>query len=285
MNPFSGSVPRSLARASSIRDVRSYNGIYADAANPTSGVGGTPIERINNFGESPWSRVVRETPGKVHWWRFDRLVDLGTAQAAYDCWGIGTILTAPATGGVSLVPGLIPGDRGKAIKLDGTQFFRMSDYRVRSPGSQNVFTLECWLRLDASVANTAIFGEWGSNGHMLHIPNGQDLWLVTGPPTTSLQLAGTVFELGKVYHVVGVFGGLTKASVIYLNGEVAGTSAVGALSGTGNNDGTVPFEFGNFSNNGGGKMQATIDEAVMYDRMLQPDEVRQHYQAAFARSA
>lgn len=279
-NTFVGSRPRSLPRTSPIRDIRRYNGIFDDAANPSNGVGGTPIERVNNFGESAWSRVIRETPGKVHWWRFDRLVDLGTALAVYDCWGIGTILTAPSTGSVSLVPGLVPGDRGKAVLFGGSQFFRMSDYHVSAVGSQNVFSLECWFRLDATPANSALFGQAAGTGHALLV-DGTTMMMWNG---TNQSVAG-VLAVGKVYHVVGVFGGLTKASVLYLNGVPIITSSVGALSGTGLNNNVVPFEMGNYSNNGGGNLVGALDEVVEYSRMLQPDEVRQHYEAAFARVA
>jgi hypothetical protein len=141
-----------------------------------------------------------------------------------------------------------------------------------------------WVYLRSLPIDCGYIGEWQTNsGWMLYSAGGTDLRMYSG--SVHIDFAG-VLTVGR-HHLVAVWGGEQPPtpdyySRLYIDGVLVGS---GLLAGTVtvNND-TTRFTIGNYANGGGtNNVDGIVDEVAIYNRMLQPEEVRQHYQAAFAR--
>ncbi len=269
---------------------------YYRSWTPGGGAGGNtdenPIAPLTHYGRlSPYAEVVANTPGLMHWWRFDRILTDATVHSSSNgnanfANSVGpTTLRGQGAGVPKLAPGLIQGEAGIGCDLNGG-YLDAFDYRALTT-SNEVMAAEIWVNIRSIKADAALMGEWASNvGWMLYTgAGGSDINLYTS--TGHLDAAGAL-TVGR-HHIVGVWGGQQAAVPdyycrTYLDGvQIASGLVTGSNS---VNADTTRFEIGNYSNGvGTNNLDAIVDEAAIYSRMLQPEEVVQHYKAAFARAA
>lgn len=235
---------------------------------------------------SPYARAVAATPGLMHWWRFGKALTFGADNPNYANSAGPTTLRSQSAA-TKLGVGLIPGDTDPSCDLNGG-YLDAWDYRVFSTSNEPM-SAEIWVKFRSLKSDVGIIGEWGSNvGWMLYTANTSgDLALYIGDTHFT---AAAALKVG-LNHIVGCWGGNDNSggrspdyySRLYVNGVNVASSLTATASGNPNNS-SIRFEIGNYSNGGGtNNLDGLVDEAAVYSRMLQPEEVRQHYQAAFAR--
>lgn len=274
-------------------DVLAYDGTNG-ASSGTQGTLWTPISDPKTRGVlSPYAKAILSTPGLNAWFRLGKTrVSIGPNWAAsppyFPNYAGATNLRTQGTGTPTLTTGLVPGDYAQACKLPGgagAAYLDGVDYDVW-PSTGEIMSCEIWVMFTASPNDTGIVGQWGGT------PNKG--WMLYAHTTTIRMYAGTVFlELtnalanNKVFQIVGVWGGEgtphgDNVSRLYLNGvEVKN----GDLTG-GNllQPATFRFQIGQYANGGGTtSLGGIVQDCSVYSRMLQPLEVKQHYNAAFAR--
>lgn len=261
-----------------VTDVRQYD----TAATFLSG--GTGFTPITNPGSTYFARVMASTPGLIHWWR------LGKTFSSWGGISTDTPMWANSAGAVTLWSpngatlagsGLLTGDPDKAATLTTTQYLEGFDYFVK-PGTHEVMTAECWVNITSAGVGTdsALMGEWQSNvGWMLHVGPSGALSLYGG---SSHVDAPANLSLGTAHHVVGVIGGIQSPtpdyySRLYVDGALV---ASGLLTSSSNIDTVASrFQINQYASGAGTGFAGTVDEVAVYSRMLQPDEITQHYQA------
>jgi hypothetical protein len=187
----------------------------------------------------------------------------------------GTYQNSP-TLGVDGIPAAGP-ENDTATSFDG-----LDDY-VRVPDNPSpdysAYTLEAWVKLDSADAE-GIFvrtanDDLAQHSHELWVRNGVlegRLWdggerMVTG--TTPLQT-------DEWYHVVGTAqNGMPME--LYLNGRLEAVSSfnIGAMWTGGN----MWYIGSHVPNESIGYLDGVLDEAAIYDYVLSPQEIRQHYAA------
>jgi hypothetical protein len=240
---------------------------------------------------SPYARAVSSTPGLIHWWRFGTKNSWSTSGTPYasgqDFLNSAGPTTLGISGTVNIVPGLIPGDTDGAAQLvkSGSGNLKDGDYLIADPQGNECFTHEIWVKLNSipAVDGCSLGGAWnGTNGWMVFVDAGGQIKLYTGANNWA---TGYTITANKVLHVVAVFGGPADfKSHLYINGsEVANTSPFGA--GGGQIVQTArQYEVGKYNNSSNSDcLDGIIDEHAIYNRMLQPAEIAQHYTAAFMR--
>lgn len=255
---------------------------------------------------SPYARAVLSTPGLMNWWRLGKTLTQAQASPPPTSFtkapffansaGAATLRTQ-GTGTASLVAGLIPGDPDGACKLDGSSYLDAFDYKAQC-STWEVQSVECWIKLSSLSTEFGIVAEWGNgvnstseSGWMLYCPGSSgDLRLYSGD---AILTASAALAANKLYHIVGVWGGQESSTPdyytrIYLNGvcvanglEAVTTFFMNPASGSYSRLNIGAYNQG-LAN--GGFLNGVVDEVSTYNRMLQPEEVAQHYQAAFARS-
>ncbi len=267
-------------------DPRHYDTPHAAAGE----TGFNPITKQSVSPLSPYEKVIAATPGLAQWWPLGYAV---TPTPSYYTYGNAAGATTFEAGGsgVSIVPGLVPGSRSQAVSVPATGYLWAEDYRMFPMGWETIMSVELWVKFQTIGTDSALIGMWdnSTNGWMVYSSSG-DFRLYCA--ANNLTQASS-FVTGKTYHVVCAWGGSQDPTAdylsrMYLNGVevkngnlVAGghdtitTSAHLQCNAYGNSDG----------GNGGGTHHAfTLQHISMYNRMLQPLEVVQHYQAGFARS-
>lgn len=256
-------------------DPREYN--FDPGAHPWTELG-RPRETVR---DSVYSRTIMATPGLVHYWTFDDPVLVAGNWQFDDAMGSNRL--GQVAGTVTPVAGIVPGARGGAVKLNGANLRHTRD-AIPQPGTQEIYSMEAWILLNTLVGNSALAGCWGNaaTGYMVYFGGGGDAVTMFNDSTSLSTGAGTLVA-GKLYHIVAACGGCDYNSQIYINGVNVLSSTLGQLcAATFNTDGLF-FEVGSYADNAGGKMDGIVDELALYDRMLSAAEVRQHYDASFAR--
>lgn len=245
---------------------------------------------------SPYERVVLGTPGLAMWWPLHAKVQetvTGPVIGYNNAAGAGD-LQPQGSGADTIVPGIVPGSRNTAVKLSGGRYLRDGDYKVLPAGWETVMSVEWWMRMDALAQDVAFLGEFdsSSNGWLCYSDKG------SGTRGNSLYMycagnrigADNLFTAGQTYHVVCVYGGcdLTDGGDYLSRGYVNGVEVFnGSLVTDGVHDTiatSVFFTVGQYKNGAASNSFAgTMQHVAIYYRMLQPLEVKQHYEAGFAR--
>lgn len=284
-------VPRNGQSAAILDDPRTYYRTWT----PGGGAGGNtdenPIAPYTHNGRmSVYARAVAATPGLVHWWRFDKTLTsagsstVGTSSPPYFANSAGaTTLRSQGAGTPFRTRGLIPGEDGFGCDLNGG-YLDAFDYRAFLTTNE-VMTAELWVDFRSLLSDVGLMGEWLSNsGWMLYSSTGTDLRMYFCDAYVG---ATGVLSTGR-HHIVGVLGGNQSPTPdyyghLYVDGvNVASGLTVNTVTGV--NNSSVRFEIGNYGNGAGThNLDGIVDEVAIYSRMLQPEEVKQHYQAAFAR--
>ncbi len=224
------------------------------------------------------------------WWPFSYAPG-GYSYFTYgDAAGCSTLLSAGSGSGV-LVPGLIPGSKSQALKLSGNHYLATQDYRVWPMGFESLMSVEFWINFQTIGTDSALVGEWddSSNGWMLY-SSSADLRIYCGG--NNLTLSAPAFVTNKTYHVVGVWGGSQSPTAdyntrVYLNAVDVLHGNLVLAGGTSTITSNAHMQINAYGNTDGapslGKHAFTIQHLAFYNRMLQPREVAQHYQAGFVR--
>jgi hypothetical protein len=290
--PFGNGGPHGLPSAlAPLTDPRTYRTGAADAPTSSSFTAlGSPysFQPLNVPGFlSPYARAVASTPGLTGWWRLGASYTAASDNSAtppYFLDSAGDVsLRQQGAGTPKLVVGLIPGDPDPAVDLNGGYLDGFNYFET--PSGNETYSAEGWMYYKTSTADTALMGEWvgAAGGWMLYV-NGTTLSLYAQSQHID---AAAALKVGALHHIVGVWGGLQSpnpdyVSRLYVNG-------VQVASGNFTSSSTLQtvsrrFEIGQYSNGGGtNPLAAVVDELAVYNRMLQPAEVTQHYTAAFQR--
>ncbi len=248
--------------------------------------GFNPITKPTLWTPSLYERVIAATPGLAQWY------PLGYAPGGYSYFTYGNAagantLEASGSGTDKVVPGLAPGSRAQAVQLAGGRYLWSEDYLCWPMGWETIMAVEFWVYFSALGNDSAILGEWdsGSGGWMIYCTSGE-LRMYSG--TNHLDHAAA-FTTGKTYHVVCCWGGSGSPTTDYVSrAYVNGVEILnGNLVVSGNTVTTsAHFQINAYSSSdggGSGKHDMTLQHISIYNRMLQPLEVQQHYQAGFAR--
>ena len=272
-------------------DVRQYDTIDAGSPGKTNS---NANSRPSLYPLCPYERVVAATPGLSAWWPLGYVAKQQPGGSAYSFFTYGNAvggatLLAAGSGSDTLVPGIVPGSRNKAVKLAGGRYLATQDYRVWPMAAESLMSVEFWINFQTIGSDDALVGEWdnSSNGWMLYSSSG-DLRIYC---TSNNLTASSIFVTNKTYHVVGVWGGSQPATAdfvsrVYVNGvDVLHGNLVlsGSLLPTTANAHMQINAYGSSDGGGSGPHAFTMQHLAFYQRMLQPAEVMQHYQAGFAR--
>ena len=262
-------------------DVRRYNYTHTGAGD----TGASTIVKPSPWPLSPYEKVVASTPGLMNWWPLssDSLTGLGPKyqNVAGPGW-----LTP--TGTITAVPGIIPGSKAGALKIATASNLAGTFYQVWPSSWETNMSVEWWMVLTSLGTDTAFAGDWdnSSNGWMCYT-NGGNLRMYNG--TNHIDSGAGIFTTGKLYHVVCVFGGSEAptadyVSRAYVNGKqvISGNLVLDSTHDTITKTGQ--FKINNYGSGATGTLAGTFQHMQMYNRMLQPLEVAQHYQAGFARA-
>lgn len=285
--PLGNGAPRGLASAPSVvyTDPRQYDTAHSAAGD----TGFNPLTKISKWPLSPYEKVVAATPGLGMWWPLGYAVTPTPSYYSYGGAAGATTLAGGGSGSNSVVAGLVPGSRNGAVKLTGGRYLWAEDYLVWPMGWETIMSVEFWINFSSLGTDAAICGEWdsSSNGWMVYSSSG-DLRMYCESNNITHN---STFSTGKTYHVVCCFGGSQAptadyVSRAYVNGvQVMSGNLVGGVSGKNTVTSSVQFQVNAYGTLGGGTgLHAfTMQHLAFYNRMLQPAEVRQHYQAGFAR--
>lgn len=279
-------VPDPINPGDVLPDPRTYFRPYTAGGGQGGSMGETPIAPFCANGVtggvmSSYAKAVSSTPGLMNWWRLNKDVNVNrTGEAPYfaNSCGAATLRTL-GSGTATLVPGLIANDPDLAVNLNG-KHLNAFDYRAYI-STNEVWSAEMWVRPSSLGADTAMMGEWmNGDGWLLYSLTGSDLRLYAG---SSYIEAPNVLSVNQTYHIVGVWGGFQGPqpdyqSRIYVNGICVKAAFLVASPNLANFG--CQFEIGRYKNGGGQRaFNGVVDEVAMYNRMLQPEEVAQHYAA------
>jgi hypothetical protein len=225
------------------------------------------------------------------WWRLNQFKTVpGLTSGFLNSVGA-TSLRTQGGGTVTIAPGLIPGDASPSAKLAGGSYLDGVDYRVWPMPDETIMAVEFWINFDSILGDTGLVGEWGSDGShnsgwMIYSDSGSIRMYVTGNNIA----VSSIFAANQTYHVVACWGGSQSptadyVSRAYVNGvQVLSGNLVLSVAGTTYNE-AIRFQIGQYANGAGGNaLHGRIQDVSIYNRMLQPAEVRQHYQAGLARA-
>lgn len=282
--PLGNGPPGGLPSLSSIIDPRKYDTPHSSSGDTTF----NPITRMGLATLGVYEKVIAATPGLAMWW------PLGYAPGGYsyltygNAVGAATLL-AKGSGTDTLVAGIVPGCKAQAVRLAGGRYLAQQDYRVWPMSWETLMSVEFWVYFSTVGTDAALVGEWDSlsNGWMAYSSSG-DLRMYCGG--NHISQTG-VFTADKTYHVVCVWGGSQRptadyVSRAYVNGVEVLNGNLVVPSGTDTITRDAHFQvnaYGSTDGGGSGPHSMTIQHISIYNRMLQPAEVLQHYAAGFAR--
>lgn len=266
--------PRVLA------DPRQYNTLPTQGSN-------TGFTTLYEPIDCTYEKVIASTPGLTNWWTMDKLdtdVQVGTPTTGFRPSAGASILSIENT--VLSVTGLLPGSKGKAAKLVGASgaYLHSNDYHP-SHGNHEIATWEMVVNPGSFPADSALMAEWLSNsGWLLGFSDSNGSLYLNIGNSQVFKVNAALPVLDRVYHVVVTLGGTQQD--YYCRMYVNGVQVAAALN---NSSQTLPGSYndqlriGTYANNAGQKFDCTYQHIAFYSRMLQPAEVRQHYEAGFAR--
>ncbi len=207
--------------------------------------------------------VLADAP--VGYWRFGE----PSGTTALD-WSTnannGTYINGPLLG----VPGALAGDTDTAVSMDGVNdSVRVPDHNTLDVGDS--FTAEGWIKR-SSTAQTHTMMVKGFQIVVMNAANGNQVFL-RKPNVSTIARTNAGVGAGAYHHIVVTKNATGPGSVkIYIDGApvtVVDVSAVQAIQNT-----TTPLQFGD-----GAASQADFDEFALYDNVLTPAQVAEHYAA------
>jgi hypothetical protein len=191
----------------------------------------------------------------------------------------GSSTAADVTGNghdASLFGGVTPGSpplitTGTSFSIDGTGYLapQNSGALLTSPVS-----FELWAEPTAVGSYQTIMsdeGDNGSNGYGFRLRAEGSYWFVMGGAGygEAASSAPGVAQNGQVAYLVGTFDGSTLN--LYVNGVLAGT-----IASTRTPNSNLPLNIGRFPD-GQEYFSGSIDEVAVYNHVLSPAEVLNHY--------
>ncbi len=195
--------------------------------------------------------------GPVAFWHFDEGLGNSTADSSGN-GNDGTINGANWTTGLS----------GSALEFDGiNDYVSVSENDILDPSE---ITIDAWIRINSTpTINGNVVAKGANNGYRFLITTTRAIWLGDRGGTNSIKTTRLV-PINEWTHITVV--GSSSGLRIYINGELNASNSVpyGALN-TNN-----ALEIGaepQFS----GYFNGTIDEVRIYDRVLTPQEILDHY--------
>jgi hypothetical protein len=202
-------------------------------------------------------------PAPVGCWRFDEL----TGTTAFDSSAFannGTYLAGPTLGA--------PGVFATAVLLDGV------DDVVRVPDSASLdvgasFSAEGWIKRSSATKSHAMMnkGDRGLQLTVMAASSANQVYLRKANVTTIARSTAAVAADGSYHQVVATVNGANSAR-IYIDGVEAGTVQVGTVQLI--QDTAFPLQFGD-----GASTPATYDQFALYDGVLTPEQVAEHFAA------
>ena len=186
------------------------------------------------------------------------------------------------------------GIRGRAFHLNGTNAY------VQIPDSAGLrptnITVEAWVKLDAQASphsrvpgkqtivfklNTREVRQGNFEGYAL-VKNVNQFSFGIASPDGRQACANsiTVPQVGVWYHLAGTYNGSSGYLEIYVNGALEGTAHAGFPL----NCGTRPVFIGTSGELWDNKLEGTVDEVAIYDRVLNAGEIQAYYNAVRSKS-
>lgn len=272
---------RPLGRPRVLADPRIYNSY------PTQG-SYTTYTTLYKPVDCAYERVIASTPGLVQWWTMDTLatdVPVATPTTGFRPSAGGSILSIENT--VTSVAGLLPGSKGRAAKLNGGSgaYLHCNDYFI-SHGNNEIMTTEMWVMPGSFPADSALMSQWYSNaGWILGFSDSNGTLYLHVGNSRVFTVNAALPVLNRVYHVVVILGGTQQDyySRMYVNGVQVASALNNSSQVLYNSTYSHQIQVGTYADGAGLKFDCTYQHIAWYSRMLQPAEVRQHYEAGFAR--
>lgn len=182
-------------------------------------------------------------------------------------------------GNLSMGPSLVAGRVGAgALDLPGTQDLM----EVRDPVDGRLdfgtgdFTVSVWIKTTQAMNAPDIVVKWPSNlnmtgpraGWALTLPQGALLFKGFSEGTNQIGVAGPTVNDGQWHHVVGLRS--DGDLVLWVDGNQVGTRATTL----GNLSNTAPLWVGGFGTSTDLNFNGQIDDVRLYNRVLNPAEIR-----------
>ena len=268
-----------------LADKRLYNYHFDSSSN----TGSSSITYASPGGQlGVYERVVASTPGLSQWFPLYESRNGASGKQIMSAAG-GNTLFATGTGTESFVAGIVPGSRNKAIHLPSGRTLNELNYDAWAMSGHEInMTLEFWVQFSSLSNSAGLVGQWDSNNGYLVQTTGGDGSGIRMLTTGNVLASGTgALKAGVPLHIVAVWGGSATPpdyiSRLYVNGQQV---ASGTLVNSGANvyDTAGPFQVNSYASGAGTSPSATYQHIAIYNRMLQPIEVAQHYAAGFARA-
>ena len=174
----------------------------------------------------------------------------------------------------TLVNGPVPtaGENGQALQFNGNgQYVDTGASILDTTGD---YTVAAWAKLDSYGAFATIVSQDSTAGHsefFLQYSGADNKWAFSSVGNRAL---GTTPQLGVWTHLVGVRDTVHSQLRLYINGQLAGTTAYcpGATA-----TGHTVIGRGQYGNNPVDYWRGAIDQVHVYDRALSDTEIQQLY--------
>lgn len=237
-----------------------------------------------------YEKTILATPGVAMWWPFAKQI-AGVTPGFYSNAAGATTVFATGGGSFAAVSGIIPGSPNPALHLSGGCYLTEADYRVWPMCDEVMLTVEFWVKFNTLATDCGLVGQYdgSGNGWMIYMGNPDDsiIYMANGGHFLSAP-TGTI-KPGVPFHICAVFGGSQSptadfVSRLYVNGKQVASGNLAAANNTITT--TSGFQINSYAGSpsgGGSHSDMVIQHVIVYNRMLQPVEVAQHYAAGFAR--
>jgi len=218
------------------------------------------------FGDDDVGRKL--TSGLVGYWKMDE-----TSGDAADSSGNVTTLTnnstTPYTGAKF----------GNGAELDGsTDYFEAADNATLSVTGD--LTLSAWINNDDTTGSQNIVGKWdGTNNSYLLALEGDELRMYIGSASNHQTTSSANLSSNTFTHVAGVYNASTQTVKLYVNGVEQTSTTTGGTIPSSIGDDAGEFVIG-ADDSPANYFDGHIDEARVYNRALDPSEVKALYEFA-----
>lgn len=230
---------------------------------------------------SSWAELIEFEPAKIEGLLFQLTLDADGNPISGDQDNV-------AFAGAD-EPNLVPGVVGNALALDGKQ--GSVEYQLDfDPEFDDSFSYGCWCRVGAPNQFAGLMSKYDSKTR-----HGIDLWLNKGSLAAHLScedyinmikvIAREPLPTEEWHHVFATYDGSGRSAglKLFLNGEMLDAQQnCDTLHGSIRNE--APFVIGKRDRESidsrGFRFLGDIDDARLYDRMLEPHEVRSIYMSA-----
>jgi hypothetical protein len=212
----------------------------------------------------------------VGWWRFNGEADETSAFFRdWSSWGNNVTCTVPC-------PSSTTGKFGNALKFNTNTLLSNSASTILNFNGIVDYSVSAWTKTsgaDYPVSDSAVAGKWfGFKGWMLYFP-GSGAVAVYADANKFQSAPGVYTNDGAWHHIVGVKNGST--GYVYIDGLLKGSGPIGQCTITGTSS---EFDIGTYSGGAGSKFfDGTIDDVLVFNRVLSEAEIRASYDAGISR--